>query len=221
MPATVCSACCRNSKMLVFRRSRSCVVNSERFESVYTEERRTMKRTAVIFAGVAFFCSLGDPPGRLPAGGLPSSPQTVEEPPHSCPVTKPPHPPFLPPPPYPSDDLIWVGSPKLWTNIPGSGTWRGLPHYTPKDRRFRQKLFWWSQGYDWRTENPPQLTITAKRLDGPPPFLPAESAASSGWTNDRDHAFMVVGLFIPALGCWEITGHYRGAELSYVVWVSK
>ena len=180
-----------------------------------------MKRTALMFAGVAFFCCLGVPPGRLPAGGLQSSAQTAEEPPDSCPVTKPPQPPFLPPPPYPSDGLIWIGSPKLWTNVPRSGTWRGLPHYTPEDSRFRQKLFWWSQGYDWRTENPPQLTITAKRLNGPPPPVPAESTASAGWTNDRDHAFMVVGIFIPTLGCWEITGHYRGAEVSYLVLVSK
>jgi hypothetical protein len=32
---------------------------------------------------------------------------------------------------------------------------------------------------------------------------------------------MVAGIFIPTLGCWRITGHYRGEELSYVVWVSN
>jgi hypothetical protein len=179
-----------------------------------------MKRTAVMFAVVAL-CCISASPGRLPAGGLQRSAQTVEEPPESCPVTKPPQPPFLPPPPYPSDGLIWVGSPKLWTNIPTSGTWRGLPHYTPEDSRFRQKLFWWSEGYDSRIENPPQLTITGKRLDGPAPPLSADSTSNAGWTNDRDHPFMVAGIFIPTLGCWKITGHYKSAELSYVVWVSK
>jgi hypothetical protein len=28
---------------------------------------------------------------------------------------------------------------------------------------------------------------------------------------------MVAGIFIPTLGCWKITGHYRGEELSYAV----
>jgi Gram-negative bacterial TonB protein C-terminal len=28
------------------------------------------------------------------------------------------------------------------------------------------------------------------------------------------------GISIPALGCWEITGHYAGDELRFVVWVA-
>jgi hypothetical protein len=31
---------------------------------------------------------------------------------------------------------------------------------------------------------------------------------------------MGVGIFIPTIGCWQITGEYHGEELSYVVWVS-
>jgi hypothetical protein len=180
-----------------------------------------MMRTAAIFVGVAFCCCIGVPLARLASGDLQSSIQTVEESPDSCPVTKPSQPPFLPPAPYPSDGVFWIGSPKLWTDIPKSGTWQGLPHYAPGDTRFRQKLFWWSKGYDWHNENPPKLTITGKRLDGPAPPLSTDAHSNAGWTNDRDHAFMVAGIFIPTLGCWRITGHYRGEELSYVVWVSK
>jgi hypothetical protein len=180
-----------------------------------------MMRTVAIFVGAAFLCCVGAARARLLAEGLQSSAQTIDEPPDSCPVTKPSQPPFLPPAPYPSDGLVWIGSPKLWTDIPRNGTWRGLPHYTPEDTRFRQKLFWWSQGYDWRSENPPELTITGKRLDGSAPPLSTDPHANAGWTNDRNHAFIVAGIFIPTLGCWKITGHYRGEELSYVVWVSK
>jgi len=32
---------------------------------------------------------------------------------------------------------------------------------------------------------------------------------------------MVAGVFIPTLGCWEITGDYKGDKLSYVVWVAQ
>ena len=143
-----------------------------------------------------------------------------DEVPASCPVTKPAEQPFVPPAPYPSVGNFWIGTPKLWTNISENGVWRGLPHYTAGDARFRQKLFWWSEGYDWRTENQPELTITGKRLDGEAPPLATDQHANAGWTSDKEHAFMVTGIFIPTAGCWEITGHYKGEELSYVVWVS-
>jgi hypothetical protein len=32
---------------------------------------------------------------------------------------------------------------------------------------------------------------------------------------------MVVGINLPTLGCWEITGHYEGDELTFVVWVAE
>jgi hypothetical protein len=31
---------------------------------------------------------------------------------------------------------------------------------------------------------------------------------------------MLVGVDIPTLGCWEITGQYNGTELSFVVWIA-
>lgn len=139
--------------------------------------------------------------------------------PESCPVTKPSDRPFVPPAPYPSAGAFWIGSEKLWTNIAADGVWNGLPHYTPEDSRFRQKLFWWHQGYDWRNENSPELRVSGTRLDAPAPPIEMDAHANAGWTNDRDHPFMVVGIFIPTVGCWKVTGSYRGEELSYVVWV--
>jgi len=147
-----------------------------------------------------------------------------EDVPKTCPVTKPPGRPFIPPSPYPANaapDGFWFGTEKLWIMLPTDGSWRGLPHYTPEDTRFRQKLFWWSKGYDWHSENPPKLTVTGRRFDSPAPPLETDEHANSGWTDDRGHAFMVVGIFIPTLGCWKITGHYKGEELSYVVWVAQ
>jgi hypothetical protein len=140
--------------------------------------------------------------------------------PDSCPVTKPSQPPFQPPAPYPSDGLL-IGSPQLWTSIPPNGVWNGLGHYSADDSRFRQKLLWWSEGYHWRTENPPHLVITGTRLDGLAPPLETDGQSNAGWTNDGDHPFIVAGIFIPTSGCWKITGQYNGAELSYVVWVTE
>jgi len=182
-----------------------------------------MRRITAILG--VFSCCLGAALARTPVDSLQSNAHTVDGPPNSCPVTKPPNPPFVPPAPYPSGAgegvSVWIGSPKLWTDIRRDGTWRSLPHYTPDDTRYRNKVFWWSEGYDWRTENPPHLRISGKRLDGPAPPLSTDPHANAGWTNDKDHAFIVHGIFIPTLGCWKITGHYKGAELSYVVWVTN
>ena len=141
--------------------------------------------------------------------------EQVKEVPDSCPVTKLPEHPFIPPVPYDSDGNSWIGTATLWTFIPDGGIWRGGgSHYTPEDFRFRQVLFWWSEGYDYRTEDPPKLTVSGKRLDLPAP--PLESDHPNNGANG-----MVLGVFIPPLGCWEITGQYKGERLSYVVWLSK
>lgn len=31
---------------------------------------------------------------------------------------------------------------------------------------------------------------------------------------------MLTGVYVPAPGCWEITGDYQGDRLSFVVWVT-
>jgi hypothetical protein len=101
----------------------------------------------------------------------------------SCPVTKSSLMAFNPPSPYPTEqpaDSFWFGTESLWTILPMDGTWKGLPLWSvaeqsenehdsdrPTVPAFRNKLFWWHDGFDWRTEDPPYLTVTGKRLDGP------------------------------------------------------
>jgi hypothetical protein len=66
--------------------------------------------------------------------------------PDTCPVTKPEDQPFVPPPPYLAKapiGMFWYGTDELWTLLHADGTWAGLPHYTPDDPTFRQKLFFW------------------------------------------------------------------------------
>jgi hypothetical protein len=151
----------------------------------------------------------------------------------SCPVTKSPLMAFIPPSPYPTEvsaDSFWFGTEKLWTELLVDGTWKGLPvwtaeeqaeneddSYRPTGPAFRNKLVWWHEGYDWRTDDP--LTVTGKRLDAPAP--PLYGRASNGWTNDSHHPFMIAGIFIPTVGCWQITGNYKGDSLSFVVAVRE
>jgi hypothetical protein len=138
-----------------------------------------------------------------------------------CPVTRAPSQPFVPPPPYPrqtSPSGFWFGDQVLWTELPTSGTW-SLGHYRPTDAAFRQKLLWWRRGYDWRTQNPPNLVVTGRRLDSASPPLAPDDHANAGWTEDQNHPFMVTGIEIPTAGCWQITGDYRGDKLTFVVLV--
>jgi hypothetical protein len=147
---------------------------------------------------------------------------TDSGPPASCLVTRPPNPPFVPPAPYPAKmgpGAFWFGTPKLWTALPTSGEWRGLRGYEPTDLSYRQKLFWWRQGYDWRAEPKPRLTVTGKQLDASEPTLKI-SGPNNGY-NESIKSFMIVGADFPTLGCWEITGDYNGDKLSYVVYVAQ
>lgn len=138
--------------------------------------------------------------------------------PAACPVTQPSASPFVPPPPYspdaPYQGEFWYGTEVLWTLLSTDGTWRQLPQ---NKGVYTQKTFWWKKGYDWRTEPTPSLTVTGKRLDGSAPPLEA-SVATNGYHDDLK-SFMLVGVDLPTAGCWEITGHSEGHDLSFVVWI--
>ncbi|HEV2491718.1 MAG TPA: hypothetical protein VG204_01455 [Terriglobia bacterium] len=155
------------------------------------------------------------PPITTPAtGGLP------ERPPATCPVSRPPSRPFVPPAPYPAkpgEGAFWFGTAKLWTGLPVDGAWRGLGHYSPTTPGFRQKIFWWREGYYWLADPTPELKVTGRRLDGPaPPFVIPR--ATNGYKGDLK-SFMLVGADIPTYGCWEITGQFKWDKLTFVIWV--
>jgi hypothetical protein len=94
------------------------------------------------------------------------------------------------------------------------GSWSALP----KDAGgYFQKVFWWSAEYRLEDEPAPALAVTGKRLDGEAGHLVADQATNA--SADFGQA-MLVGVTLPAAGCWEITGHYRGNDLSFVVRVT-
>lgn len=147
------------------------------------------------------------------------SPSTVPE---TCPVTSPSDHPFVPPQPYPvkpSEDDFWFGTDELWTNLPARGTWTGLPHYTPDDPTFREKLFFYRKGYDWKTEHEAGLIVTGKRLDAVAPPLLSDKANKGCCIYHRP--FMLTGVNFPTVGCWQVSGHYHDRDLTFVVWIAK
>jgi hypothetical protein len=97
--------------------------------------------------------------------------------------------------------------------LKSDGVWAALPH---RDEGYSQKVFWWSQDYSIEQEPVPALAVTGRRLDdGASTLIASEATNAQGDFG----AAMLVGVVIPTSGCWEITGSYRGNELSFVVQV--
>ena len=104
----------------------------------------------------------------------------------------------------------WYGTEKLAVILPRDGTWRGLG----PTHNFRDKLFFWSEGFEAGSEK--NLEVTGVRLDAdsPPAVVskPTNAHAESlgGWT-------MLVLVEFPSAGCWQIIGEYMGEKLTFVV----
>jgi hypothetical protein len=140
--------------------------------------------------------------------------------PSDCPVTiavppylVPPEPwPAAPPPRVPMHAGHWYGTEDLWTIIPFDGA-RFAPPGT--------KLFYWSRHFMTASDDflDPELTVRAERLDREANDVVVDHANNGGRADVG--TFMVTGMELPTAGCWEITAEYRGAKLSYVVWVAE
>ena len=111
--------------------------------------------------------------------------------------------------PFPSSDH-WYGSETLAVILRPGGNWRGMG----PNHNFRDKLFWWSLGFEPGMES--NLEVSARKLDDPSAQADisrstnAHSPSLGGWT-------MLVAVEFPSTGCWEITGRYLGQTLSFVV----
>jgi hypothetical protein len=51
-----------------------------------------------------------------------------------------------------------------------------------------------------------------------PSFI--ETYEGGGLSLDDNNAMIMGGIQIPLFGCWEITGHYKDQELTFIVWVA-
>jgi hypothetical protein len=135
-----------------------------------------------------------------------------------CPLTVPPEPGFLPPEPYPPEapalyQAVWYGTAALWTMLgPEGEVWTQLPI---DNGMFGQKTFWWSDGYSPIAEPTPSITVTGRQRDGSASFE-AGGPGTNGFREDIG-SFMLVGIGIPAAGCWQLTAQDGDAELTYVV----
>jgi hypothetical protein len=116
------------------------------------------------------------------------------------------------------DSHDWYGTSKLWTSLPPNGHWRTMQRWMPK-AVFREKLFWWREGYDPYSEPRPNLMVTAERLDGGRQDFDVGHATNAIRADSPDSLAMLVLIDVPIVGYWKITGAYADAVLSYIVWV--
>ena len=143
----------------------------------------------------------------------------------NCPVTQPQNPPFIPPPPYPAEapyeGEFWYGTEALWTMLRFDGRWWALPYHEHArgGGGYVQKVFWWNEDYDWQAEPIPEFKVTLRRLDGPAPVF--ESTQATNAYHPEFGSAILTGVEIPTLGCWQVSGSYRGHALSFVVRVEK
>lgn len=140
-------------------------------------------------------------------------PDSSLHPPDDCPVTRRPEARFIPPDPWPErpsqDTDFWYGDNGLWTALPASGSWRQLA--------LGEKFWWWSEEFILSEDYTPDLTVTARRLDGPAPEFHV-TEATNGYHPTFDLA-MLIGVQLASSGCWEFTGRYKDRQLTLVIWV--
>lgn len=154
----------------------------------------------------------------LIGGGVSASSSVIRDtPPSDCAVTLPSDPLFVPPADYKPEPSsgFWYGTDTLWTALSTDGVWASLP--MQPDGYF-QKLPFWSDGFWWLDDPQPSLIVTGKRLDAD--SAPAIISTASGIYAENEGSLMLLGANFPTLGCWQITGEYKGSTLSYVIWIA-
>jgi hypothetical protein len=135
-----------------------------------------------------------------------------------CPVTTPPEPPLMPPaafPERPPGTYFWYGSEALWTALPAGSTWSQLPR---DEHGYYNKLPFWSVDFDVEETPYPDLVVRARRLDGSASVYEG-GRATNGYSSDSGQ-FMLTGVNLATSGCWEISGSFQDASLTFIIWVS-
>jgi hypothetical protein len=183
-------------------------------DGVGGEARRVRRRRAVV-AGAAAALAVAAGAVAVGTGGAgdqqvhADGSTTTTTPPFTCPVTEASEPGLDPPDGFsaPPPDDVWYGTADLWTALPADGS-------SPVPR----KSVWWSQNFPGGgEEEQPAVSVTWRRLDDPSaPVVRAEPPGTNAFTPGTGW-FMIASEMDPiSIGCWEVTGSYKGHELTYV-----
>ncbi len=102
------------------------------------------------------------------------------------------------------------------------GWWHGFG----PERSYRNKLWWFSEGYKGLTDPVPFLTVVGQRLDQEDEPANVKSVSQvvesveSAMDGTGDWSMLALIEF-PSAGCWEVTGEYGGQILTFVDFVGE
>lgn len=151
----------------------------------------------------------------------------------TCPITKSAPVIFVPTGTFANHQASLLGTEKLFTVFPGN--WQTTQK---TERGYRvPKIVWGTVTFDLKQEvTGSSLTITGRRLDAEPSGPLQFGGASTAWIDevsrfepvpkeqltpiakiDKDQFFITSEFYVPTLGCWEVTGHFHGTDLTIVV----
>jgi hypothetical protein len=151
----------------------------------------------------------------------------------TCPVTKQVPITFVPVGTFAGSRANLLGTEKLFTVFPGN--WHAVQR---TDRGYRvPKIVWGTKVVDLHEEVAhSSLTITARRLDAESGPL-VDWDANTAWIDranpglagtktpvaavDKGDFAITSSFYVPALGCWEVTGHFHGEDLKVVIDVTR
>jgi len=104
----------------------------------------------------------------------------------------------------------WAGSDALAALLPDDGIWPT----TPMGALIAVKLFWWSEGFEPGLEQALHVEVT--NLDDPT-ATPEEIPATNAYLESLNAWTMLTGIDFPSPGCWQVSGRFRAAELSFQI----
>ena len=102
----------------------------------------------------------------------------------------------------------WRGNDALWVGLPAQTT---VPAQPDPDQ-----AGWLVTKFPWWRLAAGDLTVRAKRLDGPADFRSSIPNGAYG-----DSGFIPSGLYWSAPGCWQLTGDVSGQSLTVVIRVQR
>ena len=118
-----------------------------------------------------------------------------------------------------SNGDFYFGTPKLSVYVLNGPIGRG------------EKIALFSEGYDWRADPRPKLSLSLKRLDALAPVLvnndnrdpyPPNGSdvvgffPATGSYSPTSGSFIMSGVNFPSAGCWEITARRKNEEVKIV-----
>jgi hypothetical protein len=154
----------------------------------------------------------------------------AEEIPAGCPVTLPVNGHFEPSPTaltgpvgdYAHKKKVFLyGNEKLSVALPTNGTWETLSDFRHGISPYQNNLRWF-RGDPAFSRNDGLFIVTLRKLNAYNTFASKGQQNYRVELNPSDHnlAVMKAPIKILSTGCWQITGHYKDQELSFVVWVN-